>query len=88
MQSPFSGQHQEIPDDPEKFWTVGNPTAYAHVPFHYFFQPTREQLNNTSYLGLNMVPELERIVFLRFESVFQYVLCLFVVDIVNVVCSH
>jgi len=24
--SPFSGQHQEIPDDPEKFWTVDDPT--------------------------------------------------------------
>ena len=25
-QSPSSRQHQEIPDSPEKFWTVGNPT--------------------------------------------------------------
>jgi len=23
--SPFSGHRQQIPDSPEKFWTVGNP---------------------------------------------------------------
>jgi len=27
-QSSFSGQHQEIPDDPEKFWSVDNPNFY------------------------------------------------------------
>jgi len=25
-QPSFSGQHQEIPDSPEKIWTVSNPT--------------------------------------------------------------
>jgi len=25
--SPFSGQHKEIPDSPEKFWAVGNPMS-------------------------------------------------------------
>jgi len=29
----FSGQHQEIPDSPEKFWTVGNPIC---KPFRLF----------------------------------------------------
>jgi len=33
-QSPFSGQHQEVPDDPEKFWTVGKPTNIEEITQH------------------------------------------------------
>jgi len=40
------------------------------------------------YLGLNMVPELEWIVFLRFEGIFPDILRLFFVDTMNVVGSH
>jgi len=45
-------------------------------------------LNLCTHVRLNMVPEVERIVFRRFQRVFEDILCFIIVQLVQVVGSH